>query len=165
MVFLKKIRNVFISVLPIVAIVLLIHFFIEPLETILLVQFIVSAILLVFGETFFLTGVDSTIMPMGEMVGSNVKKVSSIFLFIFFAFLFGLFATIAEPDVNTLVEQIVEHTGIQLSSFALLFILGAGVGLFMAFALLRIVNFIFSIFSVGVYHGNIFAREFCCSGF
>lgn len=137
MVFLKKLKEVLISVLPIVAIVLLLHFFVVKFDTTLLIHFFIATVLLVVGEVFFLTGVDSTIMPMGQMVGANSNKVSNLALFLFYAFLFGMFATVAEPDCQTLAGEI-SRSGINLNATALLFIIGAGVGLFMAFALLRI---------------------------
>lgn len=140
MVLLKKIKEVSFSILPIVAIVLLLHFTICKFETQLLIKFIVAVILICVGEVFFLTGVDSTIMPMGEMVGESVNKVSNFFLFIFFAFLFGMFATIAEPDVQILSSEIIAFTGLNINNTVLLFIIGAGVGLFVAFALIRIVK-------------------------
>ena len=137
MVFLKKLKEVLISVLPIVAIVLLLHFFVVKFDTTLLIHFFIATILLVLGEVFFLTGVDSTIMPMGQMVGANSSKVNNLALFLFYAFLFGMFATVAEPDCQTLAGEI-SRNGINISATALLFIIGAGVGLFVAFALLRI---------------------------
>ncbi len=142
MLFFKKLKEVVISVLPIVAIILLLHFSICPFETDLLIKFFVAIVLISVGEVFFLTGVDSTIMPMGEMVGNSVNKVSNFFLFVLFAFLFGMFATIAEPDVQVFASEIVLFGAINLSKTALLFIIGAGVGLFLAFALIRIVKHI-----------------------
>lgn len=139
MVFLKKIKEVSIPLVPIAIIVLLFHFFVAPINSDVLLKFFISAILVIVGETMFLTGVDSTIMPMGEMVGSSVKKVSNFFIFIFFAFLFGMFATVAEPDVQVLTGEIVAF-GMNINQTLLLFIIGAGVGIFVAFGLLRIVK-------------------------
>ena len=139
MIFLKKVRDVSVSIIPIVAIVLLLYFFVPGISTDILLKFLISAVLIIAGETLFLTGVDSTIMPMGEMVGSSIQRVSKFFLFVFFAFLFGMFATIAEPDVQVLAGEIVAF-GINMNQSLLLFIIGAGVGLFVAFALIRIVK-------------------------
>lgn len=142
MIFLKKLKEVLISIIPIVAIVLVLHFSVCPFPKDLLIKFLISCVLLCVGQVLFLTGVDSTIMPMGEMVGGSTKKVSTFFLFLLFAFLFGMFATIAEPDVQVLCGQIVSLLGdlTGVSKTLLLFIIGAGVGLFVAFGLLRIVK-------------------------
>jgi len=139
MIFFKKLKEVFIPLIPIAVIVLLFHFFVAPIEGSVLIKFFVSIMLVVVGETLFLTGVDSTVMPMGEMVGSSVKKVGNFFIFIFFAFLFGMFATVAEPDVQILTGEIVAF-GMMINQTLLLFIIGAGVGLFVAFGLIRIVK-------------------------
>ena len=140
MLFFKKLKEVLISVLPIVAIILLLHFSICPFPTDILIKFLVSIVLISVGQVLFLTGVDSTIMPMGEMVGGSASKVSKFFVFLLFAFLFGMFATVAEPDVQVLSAEIVLMGVLNINKTVLLFIIGAGVGLFVAFALLRIVK-------------------------
>ena len=140
MLFLKKLKEVLISVLPIVAIILLLHFSICPFPSNVLIKFLVSMLLISVGQVLFLTGVDSTIMPMGEMVGNSASKVSKFFVFLLFAFLFGMFATVAEPDVQVLSSEIVLMGVLNINKTVLLFIIGAGVGLFVAFALLRIVQ-------------------------
>lgn len=142
MLFVKKLKEVAISIVPIVAIVLILHFFVCPFPEDVLIKFLISCLLLCIGQVLFLTGVDSTIMPMGEMVGTSSKKVSTFFLFLFFAFLFGMFATVAEPDVQVLCQEIIAMGGgiIRINKTLLLFIIGAGVGLFVAFGLLRIVK-------------------------
>ncbi len=142
MVFLKKLKEVLISILPIAAIILVLHFTICPFETKTLINFLIAVVLLSLGEVFFLTGVDSTIMTMGEMVGGSVNKVSKFCLFLLFAFLFGMFATIAEPDVQVFADQVIEVGALTINKYALMFIIGAGVGLFIAFALLRILKHI-----------------------
>lgn len=139
MVFFRKIKEVFMPLIPIALIILLFHFFVAPIKPNVMLTFFLCIILVVVGETLFLTGVDSTIMPMGEMVGSSVKKVKNFFVFILFAFLFGMFATVAEPDVQFLSGEIVAF-GMAINNTILLFIIGAGVGLFVAFALVRIVR-------------------------
>lgn len=140
MLFFKKLRDVTLSVLPIAAIILVLHFTVCKFETSLLIKFLVSIVLICIGEVLFLTGVDSTIMPMGEMVGTHANKVSNFFLFLLFAFLFGMFATIAEPDVMIFSNEILSLGIISINKTLLLFLIGAGVGLFIAFALIRIVK-------------------------
>lgn len=140
MLFFRKLKEVLISVLPIVAIILLLHFSICPFPTDILIKFLISILLISIGQVLFLTGVDSTIMPMGEMVGNSASKVSKFFVFLLFAFLFGMFATVAEPDVQVLSSEIVLMGALSINKTLLLFVIGAGVGLFVAFALLRIVK-------------------------
>lgn len=135
----KKFRDTFLALLPIMAIVLLVHFFFCPFETDVLIRFFVSIALICVGEVFFLTGVDSTIMPMGDMMVGSVNKASKFFIFILFAGVFGVFATIAEPDVTIFSEQVI-LSGIHISKTLLVFFIGAGVGIFVAFGVVRIVK-------------------------
>lgn len=136
---LKKFRDTFLALLPIVAIVLLVHFFFYPFETEILVKFFISVVLICVGEVFFLTGVDSTIMPMGDLMVGSVNKASKFFVFMLFAGVFGVFATIAEPDVTIFSEQVIA-SGIHISKTLLVFFIGAGVGIFIAFGVIRIVK-------------------------
>ncbi len=138
--FLLKLKEVGLSLLPIVLVVLFIHFGFAHFETSLLLKFIGAVLIIVLGEVLFLTGVDGSVMQMGELVGSSVQKFSKITIVLFFAFIFGLFATVAEPDVSVLTNQILETNLMNVSKFLLIFIIGAGVGVFVSFALFRIIK-------------------------
>lgn len=137
--FLKKLRDIFLALLPILVIVLFVHLFFYRFDTKLLLYFIASAFLIAFGEALFLTGVDSTIIPMGELMVGTVDKLSKLFVFLIFAVIFGFFATIAEPDVAVFTSQLLK-TGIFNSRVIVMFCIGAGVGLFTAFCILRIIK-------------------------
>lgn len=137
--FLKKLRDILIALLPILVIVLFVHLFFYKFETELLIKFFVSAVLIAFGEVLFLTGVDSTIMPMGELMVGTVNKLSKLFVFMIFAVIFGFFATIAEPDVSIFAEQVLK-TNVLGSRFLVIFCIGAGVGLLIACCIIRIIK-------------------------
>ena len=137
--FLKKIKDVGLSVLPIMLVVLVVNFGFAHFDTSLIVRFIVSILIIIIGEVFFLSGVDGSIMQMGEYVGNSVNKFSRLAVILFFSFIFGLCATVAEPDVNVLSNQVIA-AGINIPKFVFIFIIGAGVGAFVAFALFRIIK-------------------------
>ena len=82
--FLKKFRDTFLALLPILVIVLFVHFFFYKFDTKLLIAFIVAVMLVCVGETLFLIGIDSTIMPMGELMVNSVNKASKFVIFIIF---------------------------------------------------------------------------------
>ena len=63
---LNKLKETAISVLPVMAIVLLLGFTVVPLDKFLLIRFIIGGILLIIGLTIFLVGIDLGIQPMGE---------------------------------------------------------------------------------------------------
>lgn len=135
-----KLKDVGLSMLPIMLVVLILHFGFAHFEVSLLVKFFVSILIITIGEILFLTGVDGSIMKMGDLVGNSVKKFSHFAVVLFFAFIFGFFATIAEPDLNVLSSQATSVGIINISKFVLVFVVGAGVGIFVAFALFRIVK-------------------------
>ena len=87
--FLLKLKEVGLSLLPIVLVVLFIHFGFAHFETSLLLKFIGAVLIIVLGEVLFLTGVDGSVMQMGELVGSSVQKFSKITIVLFFAFIFS----------------------------------------------------------------------------
>lgn len=135
---LKKLKEVVIAILPVVVICLFIHFFISPFSTRAMWAFIISVCLVVIGETLFFLGVDNSIIPMGEIVGNASNKMSKMFVLILFGFIFGFFATLAEPDVSVLAGQ-VELAGVNVSKLLFIFLIAGGVGLAVGFALFRII--------------------------
>lgn len=136
--FLLKLRDVTLSILPVVVICLFIHFAFHRFSDGVIFSFLISTVLIIVGETLFFLGVDNSIIPMGEIVGNSSNKSSKIFVLILFGFIFGLFATLAEPDVSVLAGQAI-GMGVGVSRIVFMFIIGAGVGVAVAFALIRIV--------------------------
>ncbi|MBQ7579585.1 MAG: DUF1538 family protein [Clostridia bacterium] len=136
--FLKKLRDVSISILPIVVICLAIHFFVYRFSSNVILSFLLAVVIIILGETLFFLGVDASIIPMGEIVGNSSGNKAKVLVLIIFGFIFGLFATIAEPDVSVLANQ-TKALGLNLSPIVFTFITGFGVGAFVAFALFRII--------------------------
>lgn len=137
--FLKQYFNTLFALLPLMAIVLFVHLFIYSFDIKILLGFFASMGLVSIGETLLLMGIDSTIMPMGEYMVSSVNKASKMFIFIIFAIIFGMFATIAEPDVSIFSNQVI-GAGVGISRISLEMCVGAGVGLFIAFAIIKIIK-------------------------
>lgn len=151
--FLIKLKDVGLSMLPILLVVLVLHFGFANFETSILLKFIASIVIITIGEILFLSGVDGSIMRMGDYVGNSVNKFSKFAVIMFFAFIFGLFATIAEPDLSVLSSQIAETGVVNIPKFLFIFVIGAGVGAFVAVALFRIVkniNYKIMMFVLGV---------------
>ncbi len=136
---LKKFRNIFLALLPIMAIVLFVHIFFYKFDTIVLIKFFASIVLICIGEVLFLTGVDSTIMPMGDLMVNSVNRASKLVIFIIFAIVFGFCATIAEPDVTIFADQVIT-SGVGTTKTVLVFCIGAGVGIMIALGILRIIK-------------------------
>lgn len=133
---LDKIKEALMSVLPIVAIVLILVMtpFVN-LATEELVTFLVSTVFLVFGIATFNLGADLAMTPMGSSVGSGLAKKRKLGLLIIVAFLLGILITIAEPDLQVLASQVSNV----INSTVLIVGIAVGVGLFIVVAILRIV--------------------------
>ncbi|MBR2909775.1 MAG: DUF1538 domain-containing protein [Clostridia bacterium] len=138
--FFLKIKDVGLSLLPILLVVLVLHFGFADFDSSLMWKFVLSIVIIVIGEVLFLSGVDGSIMPMGDFVGNSVNKFSKLAVVLFFAFIFGLCATIAEPDLNVLATQVQNSQLINIPKFLFVFVVGASVGALIAFSLFRILK-------------------------
>lgn len=133
---LKKLKNSFFAVLPIAAVVFVLQIAkISVFSTKELVIFGISAVLVMIGMCLFNIGAESSMQEMGELVGSTVTKKQSIVFLVIVFFLFGLFITVAEPDLAVLAEQ---TGGGRASKLILTIGIGVGVGIFLVIGALRI---------------------------
>ena len=133
----KKLRESLVSVLPIVALVFILNFTplldFSPVE---MVVFLVSAAFLIFGIALFNLGADLAMTPMGEHIGSGLTKLKSLLLLLGVCFAMGILITVAEPDLTVLANQVETIMNGKL----LIFTVGAGVGLLLVVAILKIVT-------------------------
>ena len=137
--FLQKFKETVSSVLPIMAIVLLLGLTIVPLGTALIVRFLIGGILLILGLTLFLAGVDIGILPIGERSGAALTAKKSLPLLLIVSFIIGVMVTIAEPDVQVLADQI-RGVSPDVNKWLLVFMIALGVGLFVMLGLFRTVT-------------------------
>lgn len=110
-----------------------------PFNSEILVQFLIGAVFLVVGQAVFLTAIDGSIIKTGRAVGSALMKYRKIWIIIIFGFLFGFVSTLAEPDIQVLVEEITGSNAF-LPNWLLLGIFSASCGLFICFGLVRILK-------------------------
>lgn len=133
---LQKLKETISSVLPIMAIVLILGLTLAPLGSDLLVRFILGGVLLILGLTVFLLGVDIGILPIGERSGAALTAKRSLPLLLGVSFAIGFMVTVAEPDVQVLAGQI-KNVSPAVNKWALIFMIAAGIGLFVVIGLLR----------------------------
>ena len=76
----SKFKETVNSVIPVMAIVLVLGLTAAPLGAGLIVRFIVGGALLIFGLTFFLLGVDVGIQPLGEQTGAALTSKKNLLL-------------------------------------------------------------------------------------
>lgn len=132
----EKIREALMSALPIVAIVYLsallpgVRYSALEMGT-----FTVSAVLLVLGLGLFSLGANLAMTPMGEHTGAGLSMQKKLWLLLAVCFALGMLITMAEPDLQVLAGQ-VESV---MNGSALIYTVGAGVGLFLMIAVARII--------------------------
>ena len=134
---LLKLRESFVSVLPVTVIVLILAA--TPLVSFTgteLAVFSVSAVFLILGIGLFNLGADLAMTPMGEHIGSGLTKSKKITVLIAVCLLMGIFITIAEPDLSVLAEQVISV----INNVVLIATVGAGVGLFLVIAVIKIIT-------------------------
>ncbi len=136
--FYLKFKETVFSVVPVMAIVLLLGVTIAPLSGTMLIQFVEGGILVIIGLTVFLVGVDIGILPIGERSGAALTQKRSLGLLVAAAFLIGFIVTVAEPDVQVLADQ-VKDLNSSVDKWQLIFMIAGGVGFFVALGILRTV--------------------------
>ena len=135
----EKFKEVLLSVLPIVAIVFVLHFTIAPMETSLLLRFVLGALFIVVGLSVFLLGTDIGITPIGSQLGKGVAKSNKVWIVVLAGLALGFFISIAEPDLHILANQIAGVTGGIISNTSILIYVSIGIAVMMTIGLLRIV--------------------------
>lgn len=101
-----KIKESLKSIIPISLIIAILSFTITPLETDVIVEFILGAIMLVIGTSFFTLGAEMSMSIIGERIGADIVKRKNILFVIVLLFLLGTIVTIAEPDLKVLASQV-----------------------------------------------------------
>lgn len=129
---LEKLNETLKAVLPILAIVLLLCFTIAPLEPGILLAFLLGAVLLVLGLMFFTLGVEMSMTPIGENVGTCMTQTRKLWLMVLLTFVLGFIVTISEPDLQVLAEQVPA-----VPNMVLILSVAFGVGVFLVASLLR----------------------------
>lgn len=132
----NKILEALVSALPITVIVFLLAFtpYVQ-LNLRDLTSFAFSAVLLVLGIGVFNLGADLAMTPMGEHVGSGLSRQKKLTLLLSVCFILGVLITVAEPDLAVLANQVRDV----MNGTVLIYSVGAGVGLFLVAAILRII--------------------------
>lgn len=130
--FREKLNETLKAVLPIIAIVLLLCFTIAPISPSILMAFLMGAVLLIVGMMLFTIGVELSMTPMGERVGTTMTKSRNLPVIVLVSFIMGMVITISEPDLQVLAEQVPS-----IPNMVLILAVAIGVGCFLVVAILR----------------------------
>lgn len=128
----EKFNETLKAVFPILAIVLFLCFTIAPISPSILMTFLIGAVLLIIGMLLFSFGVELSMTQMGERVGTTMTKTKNVPLMILISFIMGMIITISEPDLQVLAQQVPS-----IPNIIIILAVASGVGVFLVFALLR----------------------------
>lgn len=130
----EKMKESMFSVMPIIAIVLVLHWTIAPLEGWTLAKMGLGVCMLFVGLTLFSIGVDMAMLPIGQHVGAALIASRRLWLVLAALFVFGFIVTAAEPDLAVLANQVAS-----IPNASLVIGISVGVGVFLMVAVLRAV--------------------------
>lgn len=137
-VLIDRFKEILISVIPITAIVLVLNFTLVPLEIPQLLRFLLGSLLIIFGLSIFLFGVDIGITPIGNLMGSHLIKTNKIAIVVFGGIILGFIAAIAEPDIHILAGQVDYVTSGLIPRFSLVAVVSIGIGTLLSLGFSRI---------------------------
>ncbi|NLO08846.1 MAG: DUF1538 domain-containing protein [Clostridiales bacterium] len=135
-----KTKEVTKTLVPVVALVLLISFTIVDVETDVIIRFIVGSILLLIGLTIFLWGVDLAMNPIGEHMSREVATSKSPIKIAILSFILGFLITVAEPDLLILGQQVEGASGGSLGSSTIVYMVSIGVGIMISLGVFRLLK-------------------------
>lgn len=136
----EKLKEVLYSVLPIVLIVLSLHFSIVPLNESMLIAFLIGSVFVVIGLTLFLIGIDTGLEPIGRGVGIAILKSNKYRVVIIVSLILGFFISFAEPDLHILAKEVNNVTGGSFNNLLLVLVVSIGIGVMMTLAMIRMLK-------------------------
>lgn len=138
--YINTLKEVFLSSLPLVFIIVVVCVFVAPMQNPAdYVKLTVGYASVVIGQSLFLEGLNVSILPIGKLVGSSLVRLNKAIFIVLFGVLFGLLATVAEPALVVLARQTHMIMGI-INETVFIWVMGAGIGVMVGFALYRIMK-------------------------
>ena len=129
----EKLREAAASVLPISLIVLLICFVLVPVDTGLMLSFLLATAMLILGMGLFTLGAEMSMSKIGNYIGSKLTKSRKLWLILAVSFLLGVAITVAEPDLQVLAANVPD-----IDKTILILTVSVGVGIFLMLCMVRI---------------------------
>ncbi len=137
--YVKKIKEVGLAVLPVVVIVVLLHFFVSPIDNVYLIRFLIGALFIIIGLSIFLYGIDIGVAKIGEHMGTLITKSNKLIIVILGGLLLGFFVSVAEPDLHILANQVEMVTAGMVPQLIIVIVVSIGIAAMLAFGLARII--------------------------
>lgn len=134
-----KLKEVLFAVLPITFIVIILNFTLTPLDSSLMIRFLIGAFLIIIGLTIFLLGVDISVSNIGKSMGTAIAKSNKLWIVITAGIILGFFISIAEPDLHILAGEVAFVTSGLVSKLSIVIIVSIGIAIMLSLGLVRII--------------------------
>lgn len=136
--FLVSIKDVLISISPIIIVFVLFQLFIRDVDKCDMRKIVFGLVITMIGLILFFTATNVGFMDMGYYLGENIAKTKYKYLLIPFSMIVAYFISIAEPAVMVLNEQIEELTEGGISKKTLNIAIALGVSIATGLSVVRI---------------------------
>lgn len=130
--------NTALSITPFAGILLIFQLILLKLPPAQLKRIILGIIYSYLGLVIFFLGTDSAFIPVANLIGSMLGKLSFSWIIVPIGCIAGAVVVCAEPSAWALIEQVEELSEGNIRKPLMLFALAAGTGLFVGIAMLRI---------------------------
>ena len=130
---LEKWKEAAASVLPVTAIVLAVCLLAVPVESGLMLAFLIGSLMLIVGMGLFTLGAELSMTRIGSLIGAKMTKSRKLGRILAISFLLGVAVTMAEPDLQVLAGNVP-----QIDKTVLVLTVSVGVGLFLMLCMVRI---------------------------
>ena len=152
-----KIKEATSSVLPITLIVAILCLFFVPMDSGLMLSFLIGSLMLIIGMGLFTLGSDMAMSRIGNHIGAKMTKSKKLWLIISLSFILGASITMAEPDLQVLAGNVPA-----IDSTVLLVTVSVGVGIFLVICMLRILFSISLRNILIIFYVGVFAAAYFC---
>ena len=129
----EKLRESVASVLPITLIVAALCLFLVPMDSALMLSFLIGSVMIIVGMALFTIGSERSMTQIGTHIGSAMTRSKKLGRILLLSFLLGVIITVAEPDLQVLAKNVPA-----IDTTALIITVSVGVGLFLLVSMVRI---------------------------
>ncbi len=153
----EKVKEVSSSLLPIVALILILSFTLVKPDTDVIWRFLIGSALLLIGLGVFLMGVDLAMNPIGDHMATEVATSKTGLVVAVLSFLLGFLITVAEPDLLILGNQVQAASGGTINASFMVYMVSIGVGVLISLGTFRLLRGRSFPLFMGLAYGGIFA--------
>ena len=129
----EKMKEAAASVLPVTVIVLAVRLLLVPVESGLMLAFLIGSAMLIAGIGLFSLGAEMSMTRIGSLIGAKMTKSRKLGVILLVSFLLGAAITVAEPDLQVLATNVPN-----IDKTVLILTVSVGVGLFLMLCMVRI---------------------------